>query len=280
MTNSYSTQMRSMQLRFKAAKKSRRFLPGQILDSKISAYEFADQIGVARPRTYATGVGIEHLPLNFPCVIKPVSEDEARGVFLCFSPTEIFEVKNARRLTSVTQMRERVEQLAADRDVRVNLWMSEELVLRSPNGPMAKDIKFYTFYGDAPLALETQRDPTRLRCWYGADLQVIKTGKYHNESFEGTGADPQLKLMAEEISLLIPSPFIRVDLLQTDAGALLGELTPIPGKFHKFSERIDRWLGEKFAAAQERLTNDLNAGKTFSAFDVTAAKFGHQWQHV
>lgn len=251
-------------------------MPGQILDSKINAYRFADMIGFSRPQVYSYNVKCDDLSFVFPCVVKPTSEYDARGVFICFDATTIFAVRKATKIASVSEMNARMKWLLSTGDVRVDRWMCEELITRSACGGMAKDIKFYTFYGKAPLALETQREPNRRRCWYDHNLTAINTGKYHKELFAGTGIDAEIKQMAEMISLHIPAPFIRIDFLQNESQTFLGEITPIPGRFHKFNGATDEWLGEEFFAAEARLADDIKSGKKFGVFTALSASISEK----
>lgn len=72
--------------------------------------------------------------------------------------------------------------------------------------------------------------------------------------------------LAEQISLQIPSPFMRLDFLQCHDGLVLGEFTCRPGQFDEFNPSYDRLLGEKYAKARSRLFMDMLNSKGFDAF--------------
>ena len=52
------------------------------------------------------------------------------------------------------------------------------------------------------------------------------------------------------LSEAVPLPFVRVDLLETDRGPVVGELTPYPGWAHRIGTELDRELGERYEASE------------------------------
>lgn len=240
-------------------------LPSFLLDNKVTAYGFARAIGVRTPDVLSFDRKLWQIEIDPPCVIKPMGEDSARGVFVCKSPGEIFEVQSATVFSSLDEMKAKARALMQARVVKSNSWMSERMIL-DDQGDMAKDVKFYCFYGKAPLMLETRREPGIARCWYDDSGTVCDTGKYADQLFPGTGYESAARSLAERVSLHIPSPFIRVDLLLGHEGICLGELTPVPGGYARFNDQTDAWLGKEIIAATARLSRDLAYGKTFMDF--------------
>ena len=115
------------------------------------------------------------------------------------------------------------------------------------------------------LVQEATRMPTRV-CYYDPNGKKIRTGRYEDIEFEGTGVLPEYIEAAENISLKIPIPFCRIDFLKSKDGPVFGEFTPAPGNFQGFDAKTDAWLGREFARARGRLHADLLAGKEFSEF--------------
>lgn len=92
------------------------------------------------------------------------------------------------------------------------------------------------------------------------------TGKYNDQLFVGKGFTQQELAQVNEISRQIPSPFMRIDFLRGENGLVFGEFTPKPGNYDEFEETIDRWLGDCFLGAENRLVTDMLQGKKFDAF--------------
>lgn len=69
-----------------------------------------------------------------------------------------------------------------------------------------------------------------------------------------------------DLSLQIPAPFVRIDLLQGKDRHTIGEFTARPGNFYRYGRKLDLKLGDMALAAQARLQRDLLAGKDFAAY--------------
>ncbi len=127
--------------------------------------------------------------------------------------------------------------------------------------------KFYCFYGEVGLILESDRIPKLKRCWYDADLNMVNTGKYvSTASRAGKDGLKELLELAKSISLEIPAPFVRIDFLKQGDDVYLGEFTPAPGGFHRFNHTWDTNLGEMYHKAMTRLSCDVSMGKVFSKY--------------
>jgi hypothetical protein len=62
------------------------------------------------------------------------------------------------------------------------------------------------------------------------------------------------------LSLALPLPFCRIDVIETDRGFHYGELTPEPGNYQAFSPDVDQLLGTAYEQAEARLLGALGAG--------------------
>ena len=251
-------------------KEEGRVSPYFLLDDKLSAYRFCDFHGFPRPRTDMFAIPLADLVPQSPCVIKPLGSVSSRGVFLLFSDTRVLELSTGKTYACWDEARLRARSLIDEKIIPQDAWVQEELLLRS-DGTMAKDVKFYAFYGRTPLVLETQRQPEIRRCWYDHKLQPTTTGKYSRRLFGGTGIPPEAQRLAAEISLRIPLPFARIDLLISRSGIHLGEITPEPGRFNAFNDRSDMLLGAEMIAATARLACDISSGKSFPNFEIFAS---------
>ena len=121
--------------------------------------------------------------------------------------------------------------------------------------------------------MEISRYPELKYCWWTVNGERVRTGKYNNDLFKGKGCTEEEIELANQISLTIPAPFIRIDFLRSNNGLVFGEFTPKPGNYDEFDEATDKWLGDYFMEAEGRLLQDLLNGKKFSYFDEMINKF-------
>ena len=242
-------------------------LPEWILDNKLIAYQFIDTLEVKRPFVSDEVYSIETLPEKENVVIKPAHGAGSRGVYLLFNSANILNVKTSSHLHSWTELTESMKQDLASHAVEKDKWIIEELLVEDEeNAVPARDYKFYCFYGKVGLILEVQRFPEVTYCWWTADGKRISTGKYEHDLYKGepvTQADIEL---VSKISSEIPTPFIRIDFLNTKDGLVFGEFTPKPGNYDEIDAKTDEWLGEYFLDAENRLLHDLLHGKEFRQF--------------
>lgn len=146
-------------------------------------------------------------------------------------------------------------------------FLLEEFLQRK--GGAARDFKVYCFYGVPYLVLEVDRSLTKPKyCFYDERGDVVDPGLYKESSkFEGSGVDKKIFDSAKDISLNIPSPFIRLDFLVSDNGVYGGEVTSNPGLYYKWGHHWDRLMGVEFAKAKARLFKDVLLGKDFSSYN-------------
>lgn len=225
------------------------------LNSKVRAVDFAKKLGLPAPEHFGT-FAPEELSEVSHRVLKPFSGAGSKGVFL-MGENEGLDVFRAERFPS-KELPERMAAIGATR------WISQELVSASTEEPVpAVDLKFYCFYGEVALVLEVERYPERRYCWWSGDGERLSTGKYERSGFEGNGFDAKAMKMAKTLSLAIPAPFCRIDLLKGHDRTVFGEITPRPGGFHEFDADTDFRLGKAFMQAEGRLQQDLLKGKSF-----------------
>lgn len=127
-------------------------------------------------------------------------------------------------------------------------WHIEELLLPITGAPGAlMDFKFYAFQGHSPLILIAKgRGERRRYAWFDHDWTPILTGKYENSldfDMAPIGSPDALMGVANRLSLDLPVPFCRIDLYETSEGVAVGEITPEPGEYHRFDNKVDLYLG-------------------------------------
>ncbi|WP_216829902.1 ATP-grasp fold amidoligase family protein [Alkalihalobacterium elongatum] len=244
-----------------------RFVPEWMLDNKVDAYSFIDQLGVRRPWVSIETYTFKEIPPKEKIVIKPFDGAGSRGVYLVHSPTHIQDVKRSEIIQSWDELQAYLKADLASGWVEKDEWITEELVLESETEKTAaRDLKFYCFYGKVALILEIIRFPEVKYCWWTAAGEQVATGKYEDDRFEGNGVTEAQIQIAEKISAEIPAPFMRIDFLKSGDELVFGEFTPKPGHYDHFDNNTDRLLGEYFLEAEGRLVKDLLLENKFTHF--------------
>jgi len=233
-------------------------LPEWRVNNKLKAVKYVKRLGVGIPKQYGR-FELEGLPDLAYRVLKPVSGAGSKGVFL-IGDGQILDVQRRERFSSMDELHSRARKLGKKK------WSVEELISSHSDEPYpARDLKFYMFYGKVALVLEVDRYPETRYCWWDGERQAVATGKYENSLFEGEGFSEADRSIAEKISLSIPAPFCRIDLLKGHSKTVFGEITPRPGNFQDFSDDMDYQLGREFMLAEARLRKDLLNGVSFSS---------------
>lgn len=245
---------------------SRRENSAWLLDNKTNAYDFAKLLGFETPALESTIFTAQDIPLDPNTVVKPLTGVMSQGVFI-IKENEIIDLVKNNVVESTERLRQIMMSMVEDGIIKHDEWIRERLIFgdHDPTEP-ARDLKFYTFYGEPYLSLETIRKPKVVRCWYDNYSNLIDTGKYTNELFKGHGIPDEYYAVAAEIGKNVPAPFVRVDLLASPNGAVLNEITPKPGGAHLFAQSVDHRLGNFLISADARLRSDLIDGKDFSIF--------------
>lgn len=247
-------------------------LPDYVLDDKRVGYQFIDHFPIKRPEYNPAIYQANDIPLAPATVIKPTTSDGGRGVYLIFEDNKILNVKKGTYLDSLDLVRSSMALDLTSGQVQRDAWYIEPLYLGEKDMP-CHDLKFYCFYGEIGLVLETKRTPEVRYCWWTADGESIDTGKYNENLFKGHGFTKDMLEQVKTLSLEIPAPFMRIDFLNTREGLVFGEFTKRPGNFDQFSDTIDQMLGKQFVQAEARLMKDIQRGKAFEAYhDLTIDK--------
>src|SRR5699024_3882437 len=258
----------SLSRRIRQRQLSQTELHEYVLEDKLLAYQFIDQLKIRRPKTESQQFTSLTVPKKARTVIKPVDGAGSRGVYLIYDENDILDVRRSRKLSSIAELEESMAKDLAINWVEEDHWMVEELILEDHQKKLpARDLKFYSFYGKVGLILEIERYPEVRQCWWTAEGKRLRTGKYEESLFKGIGVTKEELQMAEELSKKIPAPFVRLDFLSSEEGLVFGEFTAKPGNYDEFNKEIDRQLGDLYLEAETTLTEDLLANKDFHEFN-------------
>ena len=204
-------------------------------------------------------VGWGALPPAF--VLKPVRGTTGAGVSLLRRDGERWRELSSDRLVSADDLVADYDRLARAGRVSAEVLL-EGLVVdpRDPGMPSA-DYKVTVFYGDVGFveAKRRRRIGGRWRtCWRVFDPQWRPLRNPFNDSWVDESIEPpvhrrELLEMASLVSLSVPRPYLRVDLLEDSLGPVLGEVTPEPGGVYQTPRSLDRLLGAMWEDAESRL---------------------------
>ena len=236
-----------------------------LLDDKTNGQAFARLLGLRVPNTYQNGVSLAEVRPRQGIVVKPSRAASSKGVYSFLSNDAIYNLGANTALSSFAEFIEDAKKIP-DKLGRPDSWMVEELILNE-DGFLPNDLKMLTFYGEVALVQEATRLPTRI-CYYNRDGHSVRTGRYEDRAFEGTGVPAEYIDLAEKISLKVPIPFMRIDFLKSAEGPVFGEFTPKPGNFQGFDAPTDARLGRCYAEARGRLMADLLKGKAFEEYNA------------
>lgn len=254
-------------------------LPEWILDDKVVAYQFLDTLQVRRPEVSQDTYLLKDIPKKKNIVVKPVAGAGSRGVYLVFQENYIQDVRRTQVLTSWNDMMTYMTEDLANGWVTKDSWIVEELIVDSEDEKNpARDLKFYCFYGQIGLILEIIRYPQVKYCWWTATGERVDTGKYTEDLFVGQGVTHEEIELVQNISLQIPTPFIRIDFLKSSSEIVFGEFTPKPGNYDEFNQATDQRLGDYYLQAEQRLFEDLLHGKKYTNYEKLLAQLSDSTQ--
>lgn len=240
------------------------------LNRKTTAYRFVDSLGVRRPEADLEPTTFKKVSWRVPGVLKAASGTGGRGTYLLLAEDEIVHVFDGKKFSSQEEMGRHASDLMkrSNRRRTTNRWIMEELILESSGDLVpARDVKFFSFYGEVLFILEViRRGPETQYSFTRPDGSPVRPGGWDYTYFDGAGPTAEGLELATRISKQIPHPFMRIDMLKSEGDLVFGEFTPRPGGFHRFNTEWDRKMGEAWARAQERLQRDLLNGKRFDAF--------------
>jgi len=246
--------------------------PEWLISSSKLAPVFARQVGLRSPRNLGR-VMLGNLDLRPGMAIKPSNHRGSRGVYLYVDKDRIIDVKNSRLVDGEDALRAALhdyEQAAG----QARPWHVEELIgNRNHALGIARDWKFYCFYGEIALIGVIERFPELRSVWLGPEGEPIERG-FQDTDLRLTDVvpDPGMLARVRAISTCLPAPFVRIDLLQGTDELVFGEFTARPGTWYIYSRDMDARLGDMWLSASARLESDLLSGKTFPEWRAFLAR--------
>lgn len=249
-------------------------LPGWSLNNKQQAFEFLDLLDIRRPASPGAPKPFAELTLSPGTVVKPATGSGSMGCYLVYAEDDVVHVKDGKKFTTRDALTTHAFAVLKDKSSATSAtkdqWIVEELILRDAEAHQpAIDLKFWTFYGKVAFVSEINRHPTtRWDFWSREGERIQPPGAWKATLHEGQGIRPEHVELVERISLEIPYPFMRIDMLSGEDGLVFGEFTPRPGSANVLTDQWDRRLGEMWGLAENRLQQDLLKGKDFSAYKV------------
>lgn len=237
-------------------------------NDKLSNRELGELAGVRVPELLQGPCSLRRMtPPGRAAVIKPVNGCSARGVVPLVPDGDAYY--NPRTNARMT-WDDAVTQALADKHTPRNMrllrighpdamrppWLLEEFV-QGTGGGMPLDWKAYCFGGRVEVVLQCRRLPMgRLDVqWWDRDWQplgdICPAKTYRLDETLPAPRDPNGMVDAfERVAALVDSPFIRVDLYESEQGPVFGETTPHPtGGTLRFAAEWDARLGAAWARA-------------------------------
>lgn len=196
-------------------------------------------------------------------VIKPVTGCSTKGIVpLLKNESGFVNLFTGKKTTWASATAEALAEKHTPRNLRLlerghpdavrSPWILEELVTRT--GKLSYDWKAYCFGGRVEAIIQILRDPRQKYKkikWWGrdweplGDIQPTVRTTPHTPKLPMPDDPNGLIEAFESVAFLVDSPFIRVDLYESDSGIVFGETTPFPtGGTSRFNAEWDARLGE------------------------------------
>lgn len=231
---------------------------------------FGERMGVPTPKELARDVATADVIVQPGTIIKPMRGAGSRGVFYVRPDGALLSVKSQAVYGGLHDAESEYTTLI--KPGRPMTWMVEEAVV-GPDGGLARDMKAFMFYGEAVIYREIVRGAQgagpagNLFANYDSEGRPIHFRPRDNE-LEGRGVPEVVRKYVETLSLAVPTPFLRIDMLVGAHDCYLGEITPHPGGTYAgdLYDDVDKLMGAKFHEAEARLFVDMFEGKRFSDY--------------
>lgn len=255
-----------LNVRTRAKQLHEKTVPEWALEDKGIGHKFTDALGVKRPDS-KEHITLKEIQFKAESVVKPKNAFSNTAVYLIHSENNIYDLKNETTLTSYKQLREEMQKYLDSGLVLEDDWIIEQLIYDDKENLIpARDLKFFSFYGEVVLVMEVSRYPSRKVSFWTPEGKEVFAKTKRDPHLQGKGfAKTEIEL-ANEISRNIPAPFLRIDFLKGESGFYFSEFAPRTGTYDKFTKEYDRLFGEAYIKAENRIVNDLLKGKTFDAF--------------
>lgn len=248
------------------------------VNDKFKLHEFAREHGIRMPRllqswSHPSHLNLEGLPDEF--VLKPNALFSMWGVqLLSRRPDGEFNEKLRGTIQSVDEIIRVQNQAFARHNPHYEYrLLAEELIASEwPDRPIPLDYKLYCFYDEVRFIQQIDRNVSPIgHAFFDGNFGELEMGgRIEGNWNEVRLVEHEVPAAAKELISLgirtmkaLQSPFMRVDTFVTPTGAVLGELTPVPGdlyygKLYHVTKQFDVELGVAWRSAEQRIS-DHNA---------------------
>ena len=240
-----------------------------IAGGKFHVYDLVRSHGIDVPEQLGRWDDPADIPwdeLPDAVVIKSAFGAASRGVFPLRRVDGGWKLTTHDETVTGDQLTAQLSDLVAQERIRPPFGAEE--LLDDGSGMPPVDVKIYTFFGEAPVAVLRRVDEHgpegsavyRIVDVHGTDLL---------DAYYGKPTDPTIPLprslgdafeLAQRISVIIRAPYSRIDLYDIDGRIVFGEVTPRPGSPGWFGPDLDVALGEAWEHAQVRLWRAIADG--------------------
>lgn len=246
------------------------------VNDKFKLHQWATDNGLPMPkmlRSWKTPdeIDLSGLPTRF--VLKPSVMFSTWGVML------LERMPNGKYWESLKSRELTLEQIKAEQELAYGhckykgsyrVIVEERVESPYEGEAIPLDYKVYSFYGQPYLIHQINRNvtPVRFAFFDGAfdpldlDYAIVSDWKSRPKD-QPVRPDEweELLRIAGEVTRVLRTPYMSVDMFVGQNGPVIGELTPSPGdafyrnNFH-FSDAFDQQLGDEWTAAEERIRRD------------------------
>lgn len=244
------------------------------VNDKIKLNKFLTDNRIPTPKIFEVWSMPEDIQLNNVeydnFVLKPSNMHSSAGVMVLkrLDEDNFFDSLNNRYLTKEQIISEQVK--VHDRckfKGSYKIFAEEKIISPNQNFEVPLDYKIFCFYGRPMLVSQYDRNPTpKQAAWFDGEFSPLDLESCIISDWKmielGDNVLPiaykEMLDIAAKTSLLVKSPFMRVDMYSSLRGPLVGELTPAPGgpyygNMYKFTDKFDAEMGEAWQDAVKRM---------------------------
>jgi hypothetical protein len=234
------------------------------LDHKKLAPKFVMNRGIYVPKILAfeddfSQVKLDNLPNEF--VLKPLGGNSNLGVFILKKVDGVFLdlIRNIR--FSEDELAEEYAKHVNNPSVNSKILINEKINDNNDKYVIPRDYKFYCFYGKLMIIMQKDANnnnpekEVKYKYWNEnwEDLGEIMPIFSYDRRMEKPNSSRKLIEIVENLSSMIPLPFVRIDMFDSENGPAFGEFTFHPGTYKNYTLEWDQKLGQAYEDAEQRI---------------------------
>lgn len=247
------------------------------VNDKLRLHKFCADAELPMPKIYATwnhpgDIDLASAPDQF--VLKPSVMHSAWGVMVLErlpGTGEFRESLSGRVLSAETIIK---EQIAVYERCKYKgsykIFTEERVTDETLDGGVPYDYKVFCYYDRAMMVQQINRNVSPKQfAWFDGDFEPLVAADHIESDWTQIEAGPHVKPhewarmleVAVAATRLLKTPFMSVDMFNSNRGPLIGELTPAPGgpyygDWYRFTPEYNQELGEAWLRAQTELERD------------------------